>query len=1188
MSLGAAETFGIALMALWGTAGAVALGRSMAKSPAARELAAAVRKMNLAAKGALVAGLVCAVAIGGTKPGGTNNPPRGLRSPPATVAVEPSFAPVEVRTNNVALRAESSSAVEVEDWRKHGSSSGGVWLDFDEPVFRIGTNPVSRAHVAASGAVSFDSMRRPPVGAPLPDGTGLPALAPLLAPLGMVPEANWTSAGAASRFWHDAAPGRGRVLTWEEALLDRQPGRRVSVQAELLPSGDFTYRYDFSDALDPPATNLVIGGQIGTNGVNALAILGSITLAATVWRVNGARVTNGVSIADLLCTNGVLRTPARFAIKWKNTTGIDPNADTDGDGLSDGDEVFRHGTDPNQSDTDGDGLSDSAEVLAGANPLDADEDGDGIPDGIPQTTWASNPIWGDVAGETNLVIRLSRGIPAGQSATLVLGSLSLPLQDACYYPLCIQPGQLLPFRLFSTCSDAVPLSIETGAPSLRSPGGGPRRSPTFNPPVFDPAPLWSDDSDGVFDSEARNGDGRLVRPVLELVEDPGVPGECIHHDGDPSKTWTASFLPAGIGFGMSDLSLDGFFETNDGKLGLTVGTSPGEEATGTASLSAPKLRIGEISQTRSIHRCLGYWDGPRCSACGRFHRPGHVCSHAPGCTAVLDPAADCTCEGVYIHVAWRDVDGNGVEDRNDTRLVPGADGFPFTGLDAEEDGCCCWLDYAVDLPQYVRLLSHSPNLRVFDASGTLMSSGATSTVFTIQAKDVSPSVKGSQVAYELLGPTNNVLRTLHIPVTAWDIWDTGLSFNCETNVHSTDAINLRRDYASPIDYTHGEWEKPKNHAAGPTRDEPACWIAGTRPIVKARFEIAPSDIRTATLNANISGSILSSIQDTSTSFSNGVTRSTVTEPHSTTNAAGLAISIVVTNVVDYAPFQLDTAVPTVVSSSTNETWHWFATAINGHALPSSVSVATNGPGKAFSILDEPKLPWTDSEIANTNVWVSVLDMLSKTNACSGQTTKNSALEMLTRHLFSDCGFTYDTSDGMPHYLDFTDNYFLIGNYIVSCRTATPAKGNCFDQAHGLSYLSAAVGVETDILRMEPFGYLNPGLLIGITNLCNNPFYAASWASIHAPLCGTNDTNRTKFSCHFFVRRGTQIFDACAGPATGTEDGSAYVARMVDTSTHDERFYTVEEQDIFGFWHTRTVEGGVPSNAVPYTDTDGMR
>jgi len=149
-------------------------------------------------------------------------------------------------------------------------------------------NPVSRAYVAASGSISFDTTRRPPVGAPLPDGTGLPSLAPLLAPLGMVPEANWTNAGAASRFWYDSAPGRGRVFTWENALLDRLPGRRLSVQAELLPTGDFTYRYDFADALDPPATNLVLGAQVGTNGVNALAILGTNILAETVWRGDGA------------------------------------------------------------------------------------------------------------------------------------------------------------------------------------------------------------------------------------------------------------------------------------------------------------------------------------------------------------------------------------------------------------------------------------------------------------------------------------------------------------------------------------------------------------------------------------------------------------------------------------------------------------------------------------------------------------------------------------------------------------------------------------------------------------------------------------------------------------------------------------------------------------------------------------
>ena len=44
--------------------------------------------------------------------------------------------------------------------------------------------------------------------------------------------------------------------------------------------------------------------------------------------------------------------------------------DTDGDGLSDDDEINSYGTDPNRADTDGDGQNDGSEVAAGSNPLD--------------------------------------------------------------------------------------------------------------------------------------------------------------------------------------------------------------------------------------------------------------------------------------------------------------------------------------------------------------------------------------------------------------------------------------------------------------------------------------------------------------------------------------------------------------------------------------------------------------------------------------------------------------------------------------------------------------------------------------------------------------------------------------------------------------------------------------------------
>jgi YD repeat-containing protein len=58
-------------------------------------------------------------------------------------------------------------------------------------------------------------------------------------------------------------------------------------------------------------------------------------------------------------------------------------ADTDGDGLSDGLEVLTHHTDPKQTDTDQDSMSDAQEVQHGFNPLNAadardDADGDGF------------------------------------------------------------------------------------------------------------------------------------------------------------------------------------------------------------------------------------------------------------------------------------------------------------------------------------------------------------------------------------------------------------------------------------------------------------------------------------------------------------------------------------------------------------------------------------------------------------------------------------------------------------------------------------------------------------------------------------------------------------------------------------------------------------------------------------------
>ncbi len=68
------------------------------------------------------------------------------------------------------------------------------------------------------------------------------------------------------------------------------------------------------------------------------------------------------------------------AVQASNTTGLS-TLDTDADGLTDQREL-ELGTDPRNKDTDGDGLSDGDEVLKyGTNPLDRDTDKDGFIDG---------------------------------------------------------------------------------------------------------------------------------------------------------------------------------------------------------------------------------------------------------------------------------------------------------------------------------------------------------------------------------------------------------------------------------------------------------------------------------------------------------------------------------------------------------------------------------------------------------------------------------------------------------------------------------------------------------------------------------------------------------------------------------------------------------------------------------------
>ncbi len=81
--------------------------------------------------------------------------------------------------------------------------------------------------------------------------------------------------------------------------------------------------------------------------------------------------------------------------------GTDPKiADTDGDGLKDGDEVNVYRTNPLKADTDGDGLNDGEEVNQyKTNPLKADTDDDGLNDGEEVRQYKTDPLKSDTDGD---------------------------------------------------------------------------------------------------------------------------------------------------------------------------------------------------------------------------------------------------------------------------------------------------------------------------------------------------------------------------------------------------------------------------------------------------------------------------------------------------------------------------------------------------------------------------------------------------------------------------------------------------------------------------------------------------------------------------------------------------------------------------------------------------------------------
>lgn len=167
----------------------------------------------------------------------------------------------------------------------------------------------------------------------------------------------------------------GRTLTVDLVTPDAQ--RAVYLVGSLTASGpDACPGPLHGDCLDLPGPVFVIDSA--RTDVDGLATFSAAVPAGMPSTLVGLQ-------AVALGSRPAVSRPSLLRV-------LAPGDDLDHDGLTAGEEVDVWGTDPLSPDTDGDGVSDGDEVAAGLDPRAADTDGDGVDDGADVCPQADDTV----------------------------------------------------------------------------------------------------------------------------------------------------------------------------------------------------------------------------------------------------------------------------------------------------------------------------------------------------------------------------------------------------------------------------------------------------------------------------------------------------------------------------------------------------------------------------------------------------------------------------------------------------------------------------------------------------------------------------------------------------------------------------------------------------------------------------
>ena len=111
-----------------------------------------------------------------------------------------------------------ANATIVSDWQAFGAATDWIYAAFTNWTFKVATNDVSRLRIYSFGKI--EPLIREVNGAIVTDNW----FAPFTASLGIVPQANWSllnESDRPSQVWYAITPENSLVITWQNALLDR-------------------------------------------------------------------------------------------------------------------------------------------------------------------------------------------------------------------------------------------------------------------------------------------------------------------------------------------------------------------------------------------------------------------------------------------------------------------------------------------------------------------------------------------------------------------------------------------------------------------------------------------------------------------------------------------------------------------------------------------------------------------------------------------------------------------------------------------------------------------------------------------------------------------------------------------------------------------------------------------------------